>query len=115
MDLAEVSRNGLVLEEDLAEVITYSIGQVRVAEFVASYYGTQRLTADNDGAAVYGGSDLVIVRGDFGALLGLSPAEEVRLAVAQARAYDAAAMELYPGMILPLDAAKGDRPCASTP
>ena len=98
MDTTELWSYGLVLEENLTDVTTYSVGQVRVAELVATYYGTQRLTPDNSGAAVYGGSDLVIVRGDFEALLGLDPPEEARLAVAQARVYDAAATEFFPGL-----------------
>jgi len=98
MDTPEMSSYGLVLEENLTDVTTYSVGQVRVAELVATYYGTQRLTRDNSGATVYGGSELVIVRGDFDSLLGLNLSEEARLAVAQARAYDAAAMELFPGL-----------------
>jgi hypothetical protein len=79
-------------------VKTYSVGQVRVAELVATYYGTQRLTRANSGASVYGGSELVFVRGDFDSLLGLDLSEEARLAVAQACAYDAAAMHLFPGL-----------------
>ena len=98
VDAAELSGHGLVLEEDLAEVTTYSVGQVRVADLVASYCGTQRLTPDNSGAQVYGGSDLVVARGDFEALLALDPPEGARLAVAQARTYDAAAMECFPGL-----------------
>ncbi|MFL5333031.1 MAG: DUF3182 family protein, partial [Geminicoccaceae bacterium] len=43
MDAAELRRDGLVLEEELDGVTTYSVGQVRVAEFVASYCGTQSL------------------------------------------------------------------------
>jgi len=98
MDGAELSGYGLVLEEDLAEVTTYSVGQVRGADIVATYYGTQRLTPDNGGASVYGGSNLIVARGGFGALLALDPPEEARLAVAQARTYDAAAMEYFPGL-----------------
>lgn len=98
IDAAELSTYGLVLEENLANVTTYSVGQVRVAELVATYYGTQRLTPDNSGAAVYGGSELVVVRGDFEALLALDPPEGIRLAVAQARAYDAAATLSFPGL-----------------
>jgi hypothetical protein len=98
MDTAEMSSYGLVLEENLTDVTTYSVGQVRVAELVATYYGTQRLTRDNSGATVYGGSELVLARGDFDALLGLDLSQGARLAVAQARAYDAAAMELFPGL-----------------
>ncbi|ACA20424.1 biotin carboxylase [Methylobacterium sp. 4-46] len=97
-DAAELSGHGLVLEEDLAEVTTYSVGQVRVADLVASYCGTQRLTPDNGGAQVYGGSDLLVARGDFEALLALDLPEGARLAVAQARTYDAAAMECFPGL-----------------
>ena len=94
MDDAELA-HGLVLEQNLTDVITYSVGQVRVAELVASYYGTQHLTPDNSGAAVYGGSELVLVRGDFEALLGLDVPQETRLAVEQARVYDAAATEAF--------------------
>jgi hypothetical protein len=98
MDPMELRNGGVVLEEDLSEVTTYSIGQVRVAGFLVTYYGTQRLTEDNAGAAVYGGSDLVAVRGDFDALLGLDPPQDVRLAITLARAYDAAVMEHVPRM-----------------
>ncbi|MGE8323141.1 MAG: DUF3182 family protein, partial [Pseudomonas sp.] len=54
---------GLVLEEDLNDVQTFSVGQVRVAGLTCSYHGTQQLTHDHQGTEVYGGSDLVVVRG----------------------------------------------------
>jgi hypothetical protein len=95
----ELSRDGLVLEENLSDVTTYSIGQVSVADLMAAYWGTQRLTPDNRGAAVYGGSDLTVVRGDFAALLGFDLPHEVRLAVEHARVYDAAAMTHFPGLM----------------
>jgi hypothetical protein len=98
MNTAELSSRGVVLEQNLTDVTTYSVGQVRVADLVASYCGTQRLTRDNRGADSYGGSDLVVARGDFDALLRLDLSEAVRLAIAQAQAYDRAAMETYPGM-----------------
>ncbi len=97
VDPAELSRCGLVLEEDLAEAATFSVGQVRVAGLVASYCGTQRLTPDNGGAPVYGGSALTVARGGFDALLALDLPEAMRLAVAQARAYDGAAAAVYAG------------------
>jgi len=96
----ELARCGVVLEENLRDVATYSVGQIRIADLVASYVGTQRLTEDNRGAEVYGGTDLIVARGDFGALLAhadLDPAE--RLAIAQARTYDAAARELFAGLL----------------
>jgi hypothetical protein len=88
----------LVLEENLEDVTTYSVGQVRVADLVATYWGTQRLTFDGAGEAVYGGSDLVVARGGFDALLALGPSEEARCAVDQARAYDAAAGACFEGL-----------------
>lgn len=97
MDATELASHGLVLEENLVEVTTHSVGQVRVAELVISYRGTQRLTPDNHGEQVYGGSDLLVARGGFEVLLGLDLTTEARLAVAQAQAYDAATEAEFPG------------------
>jgi hypothetical protein len=96
-DTEDLPLFGLVLEHNLTQVTTYSVGQVRVAGLVASYCGTQRATTDQHGAAVYGGSDLFVVRGNYDALLGYDLTPEARLAVAQARTYDEATQEL-PGM-----------------
>jgi hypothetical protein len=52
---------------------------------VASYYGTQSLTEDNRHETVYGGSDLVVVRGDYEILLNLELAPQIRAALAHAR------------------------------
>lgn len=99
LDAGDIARVGLVLEENLAEVQTYSIGQVRVGDQQAAYFGTQRLTEDNSGALVYGGSELVVTRGGFGALHGLALPTELRHAITQAQAYDAAALECFPGLL----------------
>jgi hypothetical protein len=96
-DAEEVGTWGLVLEEDLEQPETYSVGQVQVAGITASYYGTQGLTRDSAGASVYGGSDLVLVRGDYDALMQLDMPEPARLAVEQARLYEQAAFAAYPG------------------
>ncbi len=93
----EIGGCGVVLEENLVDVITYSVGQVRVGDWLATYTGTQRLTTANDGEVVYGGSDLLVANGDFDALLALELPEDVRRAVAQARCYDEAARACYPG------------------
>jgi hypothetical protein len=98
IDPEEVTDGGLVLEENLADVTTFSVGQVRVANLLATYHGTQRLTTSNSGATVYGGSDLTVVRGDFEALLRLDLSEDVRLAIAHGCAYDRAAMDCFPGL-----------------
>lgn len=98
LDAQEVERDGLVCERNLAQVDTLSVGQVRVGELLATYCGTQRLTTNNAGEEVYGGSDLMVVRGDFDALVRLDLAPDVLTAITQARTYHAAVLQCYPGM-----------------
>ena len=97
IDADELARFGAVVEQNLTDVTTYSVGQVRVADIVATYYGTQDLTTNNRGDEIYGGSTLVVVRGEFDALLALTLPPEVRLAIAQARVYDEAAAHCFEG------------------
>ncbi|WP_394558288.1 DUF3182 family protein [Aquipseudomonas alcaligenes] len=94
-DAGEVATWGLVLEENLSEVLTYSVGQVQVAGLLASYYGSQRLTVDNAGLEVYGGSDLTLVRGDYAALMRLEMPEAMHLAVSRAQLYEKAALDAF--------------------
>jgi hypothetical protein len=89
---------GVVVEQNLVDVTTCSIGQVRVADCVCTYYGTQIETTNHHGAEVYGGSDLTVARGGFDELLALPLSDEAKLAIAQARAYDAAARECFDGL-----------------
>ena len=95
LDEAELRQFGLVLEAHLDQVTTYSVGQVRLAGRTISYYGTQRLTPDNSGEEVYGGSDLIVVDGGFEALLALGLDAGTQQAVSQAQLYDEAASECY--------------------
>src|SRR5262245_22613634 len=94
----ELATYGLVLEENLREIRTLSVGYIAVDGLEISYHGTQRTVRDNDGRSVYGGSDLVCVRGDWSALDRLPMAAEVRVAVTAARRYDEAMVE-YPGFM----------------
>jgi hypothetical protein len=94
----EIDAHGVVVEEHLDDARTYSVGQVRVAGIVATYWGSQRTTPNNAGVDVYGGSSLNVVRGDFDALLARPLDDAVRVAVEQARAYDAAAFGCHPSM-----------------
>ena len=96
IDDAELSSVGIVVEENLDDVTTYSIGEVRVGDLVASYHGTQRLTHNNRGNAVYGGSSLFVVRGELASLLDAPLPDTLRVAVTQARTYDAAAQAHLP-------------------
>jgi hypothetical protein len=99
IDDAELSSVGVVVEENLQDVTTYSIGQVRVGDLVVAYHGKQRLTRNNRGNEVYGGSSLFVVRGEFASLLEAPLPDAVRVAVMQARAYDAAAQEHLPNFL----------------
>lgn len=99
MDLVELARYGVVVEENLQPVLTFSVGQVYLADMWISYYGSQRLTPNHEGESVYGGSDLVVVRGQFDDLLGLDLEPHIKLAVDQARRYDSAAVKNFPGLI----------------
>lgn len=100
MSAEQIQRDGVVLEVNLNEVVTYSVGRVRVGNLLATYYGTQQLTISNHGHEVYGGSSLVVVRGDFDVLLDLELDNSARTAINQARAYHAAAFASYPGLLV---------------
>ncbi|MEJ8853131.1 DUF3182 family protein [Variovorax robiniae] len=94
----ELRTHGVVIEENLSEpVITLSVGQIVVGGLRASYHGVQRMTRNNHGHMVYGGSDLTLVRGDFDALLALDLAPNVRLGIEQSRDYHQAAEDCFPG------------------
>jgi hypothetical protein len=97
MDSQEIATHGLVLEEHLQELRTFSIGQVQAAGLTASYFGSQRATPNNKGSPVYGGSDLTIVRGGYDAVLALEPPPPIVLALQQAHRYDTAVRACYPG------------------
>jgi len=97
-DPDEVSGYGIALEQDLADVTTYSVGQVRLDDLLVTYCGTQRLTPNNHGQMVYGGSDLLVVRGDFDALLALVHVPSVCGAIEKAQQYDRAAFACFAGL-----------------
>jgi len=91
----DLARHGLVLEQDLSQVTTLSVGIIHFDGLTLAYHGTQRSTRDNFGHTVYGGSDLFVVTGDGEALLRLEVPENIRRGIAQALAYDRAAVEHY--------------------
>jgi hypothetical protein len=91
----DLARHGLVLERDLSQVTTLSVGIICFDGVTLAYHGTQRSTRDNFGRSVYGGSDLFVVAGDGEALLHLDVPASVRRGIAQALAYDRAAVEHY--------------------
>lgn len=96
-DAAQLFNQGVVLEQDLHDVVTHSVGQSFIGDHVFSYCGEQYLTEDGQGEAVYGGSSLLVVPGYYEDLLKLDLPDDVRLAIEQAQVFDAAADEAYPG------------------
>lgn len=99
-DEAELMRHGIVLEQNLSDAVTYSVGVVELGGATISYWGTQNLTRDHRGREVYGGSDLTVVRGGLKALRRLDLPEHLASAVQCAERFDAAAHAAYPGLIL---------------
>jgi hypothetical protein len=95
-DADAIRHNGIVIEQNLEEVTTFSVGCVKVGNLIASYIGMQRLTVDNHDEEVYGGSDLIVVRGDFQALLAVMPDGAPREVVQSGLAFDTAVSEAYP-------------------
>ena len=92
----ELFSDGVVLEQDLSQVVTHSVGQSFIGDRVLSYCGDQYLTKDAHGEEVYGGSNLLVVQGGYEDLLALDLPDDVRLAIQQAQVFDRAADEAYP-------------------
>ena len=85
-------------KEDRRNVDTLSVGRIALDPLRIAYCGIQRTTTDNEGRSVYGGSDLICVRGGWEALDTLPMPPEVRAGVAKAKLYDDA-MTAYPGFV----------------
>ena len=96
-EAARMFSEGVVLEQDLHDVVTHSVGQSFIGDHVISYCGEQYLTQDGQGEEVYGGSNLLVVPGGYDDLLKLKLPGDVRQAIEQAQVFDAAADEAYPG------------------
>ena len=96
---SEISRYGVVIEQNFTKIITHSVGQVRVGELLATYYGRQSLTKDNTGADVYGGSSLIVARGEYDAWFDLEIAPNVRAVISNAQVYEAAVAKAFPQWI----------------
>jgi hypothetical protein len=114
MDESEIGLHGVVIEQNLTQPETFSVGQLLIDQMLVSYYGRQRMTTDNAGQQVYGGSDLTLVRGNFDALLATTqPMPALRLAIDQARRYHQAVIDGYPGFFasrVNYDVAQGTAP-----
>jgi hypothetical protein len=99
LDESAMSGHGMVIEENLHDVVTYSVGTTRLFGEAISYWGTQRLTTNNNGATVYGGSTLHVVRGGLERLASLSLTDEQQQGIDKAIAYDAIVSRFYPDLL----------------
>jgi hypothetical protein len=93
LDDSELEHDGLVLEVNLERLTTRSVGFVTLDDEAIAYHGQQRMTSDNDGRPVYGGSELRCVRGGWEGLERLELDGDTRTAVRQSRVYDEATTE----------------------
>lgn len=100
LDPERIGREGIVLERNLDDVTTFSVGQVEVGELRASYCGTQTLVRNHAGELVYGGSTLRVVRGALEDLNSHPIEAHLREAVNAAIAYHAAAVACFPGTLV---------------
>lgn len=86
----QIREHGIVLEPNLIDPQTFSVGQIYLNGNFYSYFGQQETTTSPKGNPTYGGTTLTMVRGDFSKLSQIVPSPELRLAVQQAcTVYDA--------------------------
>ncbi|WP_273823385.1 MULTISPECIES: DUF3182 family protein [Pseudomonas] len=88
---------GIVLEENLEQAVTHSVGQTLIDGLLMTYHGHQHQVLNRHGESVYAGSDLLLVRGDYVDLLARDLEPQVRKAIEYARVYDTAAALSFPG------------------
>lgn len=89
-------QQGLVLERDLAESTTFSVGfSTLPGGHRIAYVGTQRNLITPQGVAGYGGSRLEVVRGGFAELEATLRPGKARAAVQAASRYDAVIRHAY--------------------
>jgi Protein of unknown function (DUF3182) len=86
---------GFVVERNLEQVSTCSVGQIQAGRWTASYAGKQRTTRNHRGREVYGGSSLVVVNGGFDELMGTPLSPQTRIAIEQARRYHEAMHQAF--------------------
>ena len=99
LDQSGTLHDGIVLERNMTELRTFSVGRILVGKLEASYYGWQRLTRNHRGQQVFGGSDLTVVPGGSDALLAAAPDEVVHAAIELATRFDQAAQRLLPRLV----------------
>lgn len=95
---AALATHGVVLEENLRDVETYSVGTTVLGRRRIAYWGVQRFIAARNGGEIYTGSDLDAAQGDLDDLLAFDLPDKARRAIQMARRYDEAVFAAYPGL-----------------
>jgi Protein of unknown function (DUF3182) len=114
LDPVAIERYGAVVERNLSDVRTYSVGMLRVGNQIASYVSSQSLTPSRSGVPVYGGSSINVVRGGLDALQRLTSEPSRCCSIQQARVYHSAALRCFDDIVLSLcnhDIAQGRDRC----
>ncbi|UXA71308.1 DUF3182 family protein [Xanthomonas prunicola] len=88
--------HGAVLERNILQPLTHSVGELCVAGIRIAYYGTQRSVQSADGTDVYGGSALRVYRGSLEALMATALLPLEQRVVEQACRYDRFIAAAYP-------------------
>jgi hypothetical protein len=91
-------QEGMVVERNLSNARTFSIGRVKVAGLEAAYFGEQHTTRNRHGIEVYGGTTLTVQRGGFDTLRTATDDPLLQQAIAQADMYHRAALDCFSGM-----------------
>ncbi|CAD1796688.1 DUF3182 family protein [Xanthomonas euroxanthea] len=90
--------HGAVLERNILQPVTHSVGELCVAGVQIAYYGTQCSVRNAQGEDVYGGSSLHVYRGSLEALAVTALPPLQQRVVAQACRYDRFITAAYPGL-----------------
>ena len=96
IDPSYIRQHRVVVEQQLQSATTYSVGSLAIGSWSISYVGTQRETEDHCGRMVYGGSELVVTRGNFEVLGQLIVSKNAADAIRKAIEYDAAVNSAFP-------------------
>ncbi|MCC4603365.1 DUF3182 family protein [Xanthomonas campestris pv. badrii] len=95
---AYLQTHGAVLERNILQPLTHSVGELCVAGIQIAYHGTQCSVSNAEGDEVYGGSSLHVHRGSLEALLSTPLTPLHRRVVEQACRYDRLVAAAYPGL-----------------
>lgn len=87
---------GVVIEENLTDSTTYSVGQTEVAGLLISYIGEQHSTLNLANKTTYGGTRLLAVRGDYEQLRQTLDAPLMLEVLEFARQYEQRIFSYYP-------------------